>query len=689
MVLVALALGLPLNDLISVIFLVGGGLLVLTATAIQLTPRRWLLAVIAVVVANLAAAFLPRLAVEEGHNLFLPVPLGAALKDGLPDQVYAHLERRFLEHFPEEQRCSPHNGPGCWLVYPGPDRTFDVSADSLLQSPKYSRTVDHIDFDGLADFRGGFVNRAGYSWRSGNSDVTRRAMPFFVLYDLPKEAAGGRLCWRGEVLWETAPGQFDALAHGSMTCRAIAAEDGGRRVIGVGIDSSALAMRLERPLRYDIASMARSAARTLALAIVLGLLVVPCWAAVVLPIALMAGGALVISVVDPALFGGYAPFEDGGADGITHEGKGRVIAEALVSGDWAKALRGEAGVFYFMPGLRYIRALEKLVFGDTFMGYLIVLLAFPILVYRLFRRFLPLRWALVLVGLFGATLGGRYWGMAFYEYVKWTSYGYPEVMGYSLFLLGVLAVAGRVERGEAYGWWAYWGGLSLAVAVAVRPNLAPGAGALLFGVGITLLLHKRVRHILALAVGFAPILLVPLHNWVFGKKLVLLTATALIPENLKTPPAVYLDAAGEFTRFEWSGPALTRVLDHWEGWATGSAEGWAAGAALVSLALFGATLAVALSRRLAPVPLRLVAWTALAQHAVLWFYTPTDRYAWLTWLLSFTVTMVLLCERWLPAISQKWPGLATRLLAFRGIRHLRDAFLSPLWDRLDSTPREA
>ncbi len=198
-VLVALALGLPLNDLISVIFLVGGGLLVLTATAIQLTPRRWLLAVIAVVVANLAAAFLPRLAVEEGHNLFLPVPLGAALKDGLPDQVYAHLERRFLEHFPEEQRCSPHNGPGCWLVYPGLDRTFDVSADSLLQSPKYSRTVDHIDFDGLADFRGGFVNRARYSWYSWNSDVTRRAMPFFVLYDLPKEAAGGRLCWLSDI----------------------------------------------------------------------------------------------------------------------------------------------------------------------------------------------------------------------------------------------------------------------------------------------------------------------------------------------------------------------------------------------------------------------------------------------------------------------------------------------------------
>jgi hypothetical protein len=37
----------------------------------------------------------------------------------------------------------------------------------------------------------------------------------------------------------------------------------------------------------------------------------------------------------------------------------------IAHGDIAAALRGEENIFYFVPGFRYLRALEKFIFGDT------------------------------------------------------------------------------------------------------------------------------------------------------------------------------------------------------------------------------------------------------------------------------------------------------------------------------------
>jgi len=62
------------------------------------------------------------------------------------------------------------------------------------------------------------------------------------------------------------------------------------------------------------------------------------------------------------------------------------------------------------PGLRYFRALEHIVFGESYLGYLSLILLFPFLVYGLFRRFLPTRWSLALILLFVATPIGTLFG---------------------------------------------------------------------------------------------------------------------------------------------------------------------------------------------------------------------------------------------------------------------------------------
>ena len=66
----------------------------------------------------------------------------------------------------------------------------------------------------------------------------------------PADFAGSALCWRGDVLWEGAGGEFAAIRHPSMACRTLAAEDVGRRIFGVAIaNDPPLAMRLEPSAR--------------------------------------------------------------------------------------------------------------------------------------------------------------------------------------------------------------------------------------------------------------------------------------------------------------------------------------------------------------------------------------------------------------------------------------------------------
>jgi len=114
------------------------------------------------------------------------------------------------------------------------------------------------------------------------------------------------------------------------------------------------------------------------------------------PAILIGLSMLVIAVDDASFLGGLRPF-DGGDDGLFYDGVGRVILQKLLAGDFYGALEGGENVFYYGgPGLRYFRALEHVVFGESYLGYLSLVLLFPFLAYALFRRFLPEPWPLAL-----------------------------------------------------------------------------------------------------------------------------------------------------------------------------------------------------------------------------------------------------------------------------------------------------
>jgi len=614
---------------------------------------------------------------------------GGALEAGLPRAPFQLMATEFDTIYPPARRCAREQ-VGCWRGQAFPDQTFAFSADGIFDRAAYSRRVTGIDFSDPVRLRLGFINELGYNWNSGASDVVRArrdrrslaflhqwtlAMPWFVLYRFPADFVGSGLCWRGEVLWERADGTFDTIAHADMRCRTLTADDVGRDIFGVAI-AHALAMRLVPTWQVRLRQLVEPGLALVAIAATLALLVRVRGRRLVLPFALIAATLLVAMFNDASFLGGMRPF-DSGDDGLVYDGYARMMLRQLVAGDVAGALAGVEPVFYFTPGMRYLRAAEHLIFGESYLGYLSLILLLPFLVFALFRRFLPLTWAVALTFIFAAVPVGVLFGSSLVQYIKWAARGFADPAAYIFFLaafvllLGRLGEAPRDRFARAFG-----AGLLFALALFVRPNIAPAAGILLAGAGLAALAQRQFRRVAGLVVGFAAVLGMALHNWVYGGVLVLFTTTAELPRLLLMPPSAYLAAFAELAHLNFAGEYVARATRQIGGWLAGPSE-------MIAMAPLNAVAILVLVRvvlwRGADPWLRLTAVATLAQHCVALFYPGDGRYHYLTWLLSLLVVAawvhgegLAIVRRWFPHFNARVAKHPANLALARGLDRMSE-----------------
>ena len=520
---VVVAIGLPINDRFDYAVLLVATV-VACVGAIKAMPSRWVAA--AGLAASIAAAhvLLPPPRIAEGHNVFLPGP-DAAQKSGLPREVLDFVDKTFAAQYPPEKNChDPRRG--CWR----PDRSaaqdgFAYSSDAFFDRGSYSRRVTGIDFSDPVHARLGVVNDLIYNWSPNESDIDRFSrdrhsfnlfdrfhmkFPLYIMYRFPAAFVGSTLCWRGDVLWEGANEHFDVLSHRDMTCRAITSADAGRRIYALSIElDHPLAMRLKPTWTVWLRDLFTKALTLLGVIGILGLLVRVTPRKLVWPAILLGLSCIVIMIDDVNFFGGLRPL-DAGDDGMTYEGYARIM------------LRGAEPVYYFTPGFRYVSMLGHIVFGETYLGYLSLVLALPFLVYALFRRFLPETWATVIVLGFVGTPVGALFGSAFLYYVKWAARGFADSCGYILLVAGMVALIPRLDEAKAPPAAAgFFGALLIAAGTFVRPNVALVAGVVIAGAILFSLWQGRFARASAILVGFATLIVSPLHNWVFGHSTVL------------------------------------------------------------------------------------------------------------------------------------------------------------------------
>jgi hypothetical protein len=568
-------IGLPLNSPAKFWIALACGI-VLLASATRPEPWRYAAAAALAIAAIALKAFVPHTQVEIAHNLYLPIQ--SERYRALPDAFRAALESAFLRANPLSRGCDPaeelrrrgltENRPltvrdssyrveQCWRNAILPEHTFAFSGDAFFRDPPEARVVDRLEIDGQASARIAAAYAFNASWYFWRENPNRIAPAWYLAITLPRQLAGSRVCSRGAVYWES---ERSWLTTGETEiCKEVLPVHAGTRIWAFDTGASpALALRLDQSAALVALDASLRAALLGLLASIAWLTLKPDWPRAARATAWCAASVALIASVAPAFF--TLPLTVANEhDALVYRGLGYDIAQSAAQGRWTDALRGGEDVFFFMPGMRYFRALELTFFGDTSLA---TLLAAGLL--------LPLLWRLAYLAL-------ERRGIAFFYVLaclpilsrlcSLAAKGYGEAIGFLALLAGVVVFARAASRAEpreaslAELWMSF---ALVSVGAWVRPNFAlvVAVMALIYLRALAPAVRWRTS---ALVLSGSLLVLAPaLHNLYFGERLVPFTLT-LKGDSLRVDLADYAGMLGEWTRGTL-GQYSARVAHQLEGW---------------------------------------------------------------------------------------------------------------------------
>jgi hypothetical protein len=518
----ALATGVPILERWETLLLAGA----VFVTIFGATKPGWRRVGVAAAILLLAITVkwtLPRADIAEAHNAFMVMGPGGPLERGLPPAVFRSWKAQFDALYPPA--AEPYVEYS-WRAHASvPQSLFARSADAVWRTPKYTRQVDDIHFATLAEFRGGFVNDLRYNFWNG--ELSRNVLPFYVMYELSQASVRSRLAWAGQAFWERADGGFDEVVHAGVTARAIEPADSGRRVYAAFFPQR----DGERPFRLELAPALQYAGwfttvlTIVSVVAIIGLIVRCHWVATLRVLTLFGVGYLLVTSAAGASLGRSYPPHRGGDDGLFYESVGREMAMLAGRGEIVEAMKGAEPIYWFTPGTRYFRMIEKLVFGETNLLYGVLIAAIPVALFLLCRQLLNARKAWVITAVFVLMPVGN---LSFLQYIANGRLGYSEALGCGLFLAGLALL---IHTQPPWGgtsrslWLALAAGATLAASMIVRPNFALSVA--WCGAASAWSSGRRGDGwaIVPLGCGLALALWMPFHNWFYGGEFHLIART--------------------------------------------------------------------------------------------------------------------------------------------------------------------
>ena len=572
--------GLPLDSLDKVATAVAVVVLLWHGTARQEWWRYGVALAIAAATAALSA-FIPHAAIPEGHNLFLPgVTPEAAIRE-VPGPVRERMLEEFLASHPPAGWCDPRRelqrrgleSPRplrtgetyasmelCWLNAFVPPAPFAFSPAGLFRSTEYPDEATDLDISGVQNAPLPELHTFGTAWYFWRENLARIDPPVYFVFQITPVIVGSRLCRRGHIYWEAAR-KWETPA--ALACSRIAPTDVGARIWAYQIRPDVpLALRLEKSAALRLWEAFRRLLEYSAVGAILLLTMRLDWTKSLSVFAWMGAAAAVIGFRAPAFLEGSLQTVNE-RDPMIYLGLGYEIVHAVWAGHFSEALRGGESTFLFMPGLRYLRALELALFGNASYGYLVLACLLPLVLFGLARMAARNGVAAAAVLLLFLPYLLRLFELA--------AQGYAEPAGYLFLLLGIwifIEKSGalpeiRNDPGSFVDVGLFAAFLSISAAVWLRPNfalVAVAVCALTVAIGIRQRSYRRSA--LALS-GFAPLLLIPLHNVWFGHELVWLTkAATLAGDTLIVPPATYIGLIADLLRGSWTAASEHEVLHH-------------------------------------------------------------------------------------------------------------------------------
>ena len=321
---------------------------------------------------------------------------------------------------------------------------------------------------------------------------------------------------------------------------------------------------------------------------------------------------------------------DRGMDGMAHYGFSRVILNNLFSGEIYNALKGTEKIFYYMPLMRYINSILMIFFGDNILGTIFLISFFPVLVFKTLDIFFTTKNSKIFTIIFLFIPLFEALGFTIINYISYTVDGYGEGLAYLLILYIVYLFLISDEGYLKY----FLIGFCSFIIIGIRPNYIIFCFSLIFNYIVYLYIQKKEIpkyrfKIFFLFFGFAFILLIPIHNYIYGNEYILLVKTENVQNSYHVKLSDYSLLFKNFFQFNIDFNLLQKILNHLAHYIK-IYELW------FMIILLNLVFVLFTNHQ---IKLKILASNLLLMHGTFLFFLGDPRYSMGCWLISFIIFM--------------------------------------------------
>ena len=492
-----------------------------------------------------------------------------------------------------------------------------------------SRTIKSLNFKDRYSLRIGTLNNAKYNYFGSDLGSSGAYYPLIFSFFLPNTMASEKLCWTGKLYIEDNERWREYFTQ-NKKCMTLDKEQWGKDKY---LKIYAFDFNKNIPLSITTKNYRQILIYILSIlnAIIILLLLTKLNREDLTLIALSVISIL-LYMADQHYRGGHPssfsglPYMGRGNDGLTHYSYAREMVESLSHHDIIGWLRGNENIFYMMPGMRYLLGMTMPFFGESIFGLLLIISLTPITIRSLLKKLFNKKWQIIMFLCFFIIPIFEAFGFYQIYLAKYTIEGFGAGIAIST-LIAAFALLWKRDNIIYTNRDLLIIGFLLAVAISLRPNFLPFVAVLFTGLSLYFIYNKRIQKVIALGIGFSPILLITYHNYFFGNVFVPLTNSATIGNNMRNGPEKWNNCLSSLS------DSCNQVIHHLSIWVSYT-EPWYI---IILLCL----IFIIFNKKMSIIE-KLLAASLIAGHLVFLFYEGVARYSHGIWLLSFILCLPVL-----------------------------------------------
>jgi len=609
---------------------------------------------------------IPSLKIQEGHNLVVLNDNSSDFyKEFLPNNVYDFFYDKF-NYYRKGSRCDEKSNY-CWksfkpsLIYEksiSENSGYAFSSDWSVNKKKFSRIVNNINFSNLTSARIGIINNMDYNFFHPNQyDLPRENIPFFVMYEIPEQLVGSSLCWKGNIFWQQKNDKYKIIFNDQFKCERIFNNSVGNLIYGASLGSSTTLEVLNDLYddsytninddelknflnQNELVIKLKKSKKILIIENIEKILIIFIFFLILksffkfdrklysIFLIYTISFILLIFYLNKDLLQGFVIFT-GGNDGLVYMSYGNQIFRSLLNFDYFEFFRGAESVFYFPSALRYFWFVNKIFFGETIFGYILIGYLYSIILYLIFKLLFGLKWSIFLLIIIFFTRAFEGYALSVINFIQHINQGDAEPLAIFFILNSLLIFIKTVKEKEIpklNSIYFFYFGFALFLATSLRPNYFPTSMILFISMFLYILYKlNNYKFSIYTIVGFSFLLFIPFHNYYYGNVYVLFSSGA--GHNTFAPISIYYASIFDLFNFNFDSANISRI--------THQMNNWIQPKEIHYIITFGVVIISLLQKN--NIYIKTISLLALSQHLVCLIYMPNNRYAYLAWIFTLII----------------------------------------------------